>query len=126
MELPKPDDENEDYQELDKLADNGELTQETLQAKLNAYHEAYKQEFLEKTATSPENVEEYTRDFFKQNIHMAAAQIVWLAGNAESESVKLRASQLIVSEALVDDRASGDPIKNIIEGLKAKKTTANN
>lgn len=122
FKIPPPDDENEDFQELNELADKGELTQENLQSKLNEYHKAFAEEFETKTKAAPENVEQYTRDFFKENIHMAAAQIVWLAGNAESESVRLRACSTIVSEALQDARASGDPIKDIINGLKAKKT----
>ena len=106
------------------MMNDDELTQESLQSKLNEYHKAFAEEFEEKTKAAPENVEEYTRDFFKENIHMAAAQIVWLAGNAESESIRLNASKTIVTEALADASADGDPIKDIINGLKAKKATS--
>ena len=92
-----------------------------MQSKLNEYHKAFAEEFETKTKAAPENVEEYTKEFFKQNIHMAAAQIVWLAGNAESESIKLRAATTVVQEALADARADGDPIRDIINGLKIKK-----
>jgi hypothetical protein len=106
--------------EFDELNNDPELTQEKLQEKLNSYAEALRSEFEEANKESPENVETYTRDFFKKNIAMAAAQIVWLAGNSTSDSVRLRASQIVVSEALQDARADGDPIKDILAELAAK------
>jgi 2-keto-4-pentenoate hydratase len=106
--------------EFDELNNDPELTQEKLQEKLNSYAEALRSEFEESTKESPENVEEYTRDFFKKNIHHAAAQIVWLAANSTSDSVRLRASQIVVSEALTDARADGDPIKDILAELAKK------
>jgi hypothetical protein len=126
QEPPNPQDPaNEDFHELMDKAESGELTQEGLQEKLNAYHKALSEEFAVKAKAAPENTEEYTREFFKDNVHLAAAQIVWLAGNAESESVKLNACKTIVTEALADARADGDPIKDIINGLKAKKAAPN-
>jgi hypothetical protein len=94
-----------------------EVTEENLQQKLNEYAAAFRQEFEESTKNSPDNVEEYTRDFFKKNIHSAAAQIVWLSNNAASESVRLAASKLVVHEALTDARADGDPIKELLASL---------
>jgi hypothetical protein len=96
-----------------------ELTPERLQETLNNYAEAFRQEFETSTAASPENVEEYTRDFFKRNIHSAAAQIVWLANNASSESVKLKACTTIVHEALAPSTTPDDPIKQLMLELSA-------
>lgn len=96
-----------------------ELTPERLQETLNNYAEAFRQEFETSTAASPENVEEYTRDFFKRNIHSAAAQIVWLANNAASESVKLKACTTIVHEALAASSVPEDPMKQLLQELTA-------
>lgn len=107
--------------EFDELNNDPELTQESLQEKLNSYAAAFRQEFEEKSKVAPENVEAYTKDFFKANIHSAAAQIVWLSNNADSESVRLQASKLVVQEALTDARADGDPIKDLLESLGKNK-----
>lgn len=115
--MPKDD----DFSEMKEAADKGELTPESLNDKLNQYHEAFRQEFEDKTKKSPDNVDEYTTDFFKKNIHAAAAQVAWLAHNAESESVRLRASQFVIERALTDGRSDGDPIKELL-----KKLTKNN
>ena len=69
------------------------------------------------------NVEKYTRQFFRQNLPDAAAQVVWLSCNSTSDSVRLRACQIIIKEALEDARAEGDPIKDLLHDL-AKIPTA--
>lgn len=110
-------------------SDNSELfgpTDEALSNELAKYKLALEQEF--ERAPSPEdraaeNVEKYTRDFFKKHIASAAAQIVWLSANSTSDSVRLRACQIIVKEALEDARADGDPIKDILNGLMAVTNT---
>lgn len=95
-----------------------------LQKELQDYARAIRQEFAETNQLSglgdgPEsNVEKYTRSFFKNNLADAVAQIVWLACNATSDSVRLRASQIIVKEALEDCRTDGDPIKELFAMLK--------
>ena len=103
------------------MADNGELTEQSLQATLNSYAQAIKEEYEQTLAAENDlsNVEGYTRDFFKKNVHSAAAQIVWLANNAESESVKLKAATTVIHEALADARADGDPIKLLLAELTA-------
>jgi len=113
------------FDELNAQAENGELTDESLQEKLNQYSLALQQEYETKTEVAPENIEEYTRDFFKKNIHMAAAQIVWLAGNASKESTKLNAAKYVVEAALAEGRADGDPIKELLRSLQnsPSKTT---
>lgn len=68
------------------------------------------------------NVEKYTRKFFRQNLPDAAAQIVWLSCNSTSDSIRLRASQFIVKEALEDARAEGDPIKDLLQSLSLTPT----
>jgi len=111
--------DNDDYERLNELAKKDELTQEKLQAELQAYSAALREEYETKSQATPENVEEYTREFFKKNVHAAAAQIVYLSHSAESESIRLRAAQTVVTEALKDARAEGDPIKSILAGLSA-------
>jgi hypothetical protein len=68
------------------------------------------------------NVEKYTRQFFRQNLPDAAAQIVWLSANSTSDSIRLRASTFIVKEALEDARAEGDPIKDLLQSLALTPT----
>ena len=114
-----------EYEKLSDLADAGELTQAKLQETLNAYASALQEEFKASTAQHPENVEEYTRDFFKKNVHSAAAQIVYLSNNAFSESVRLRAASMVVTEALKDSRADGDPIRDLLNELASNDNTAN-
>jgi hypothetical protein len=91
-----------------------------LQAELAAYKKALEEEFARSPSPedrAAENVEKYTRDFFKKNLATAAAQIVWLSGNSTSDSVRLRACQIIVKEALEDARADGDPIRDLLRDL---------
>jgi hypothetical protein len=113
---PTPDYE---FEKLSDLADAGELTQENLQEMLNGYANALQQEFEANVAKSPDDVEVYTRDFFKKNVHSAAAQIVYLSNNAFSESVRLKAASLVITEALKDSRADGDPIRDLLKELAA-------
>lgn len=97
--------------------DENEVTSENVHQYLNEYAAAMRSEFEDKTKATPDNVEAYTTDFFKSNIHAAAAQIVFLATNSDSDSVKLRASQFIIERALTDGRADGDPIKDLLKKL---------
>lgn len=118
-----PDNSLYSYEKLSDLADAGELTEEKLQEVLNGYAKAFQEEFEKSVSNSPENVEEYTRDYFKKNVATAAAQIVYLSNNAFSESVKLRAAQMVVSEALKDSRADGDPIRELLTELAKNDPT---
>jgi hypothetical protein len=123
---PQSTDDSE-FSELSQLADNGGLSAESFNQKLNSYAEAFRQEYEQSTKESPENVEQYTLDFFKKNIHSAAAQVVWLSNNADSETVRLSASKYVIDQALADGERDGDPIKDLLNSLKLKtktKTTA--
>lgn len=109
--------DNNELPDFDELNEK-DLTEETLQDELNKYRRAYQEEFENAVANdTPDNIEEYTREFFKKNITTAAAQIVFLAGNGETDSIKLRASKMIVDLALADSAADGDPIKEFLKGL---------
>lgn len=112
--------------DFEKMMADPELTEENLQATLNKYANAIRSEFEEATKEQEDlsRVEEYTRDFFKKNIHSAAAQIVWLSNNAESESVRLKAATTVLHEALADSRADGDPIKNLLNELTKQPAQA--
>jgi hypothetical protein len=119
-----PPEDNTEFEALKRLADDGELTAETLNAKLNSYAEAYRQEFETDSKADPDNVEEYTRDYFKKNIHVAAAQIVWLSVNSTSESVMLNASKYVIDAALKDAEAMGDPIRELMKSLQKNDATS--
>lgn len=110
----------EDYDnDFDRLNNDPELTEEKLKEEMSNYVKALEEEFRLKSESEPENVEAYTNEFFRKNAHYAAAQIAWLSLNAESESVKLTASKLIIEKALKVESDEKDPIKDIIAGLKA-------
>jgi len=109
-------------------------TDEELAKELKSYAKALREEFARETAeenstsglTEPvSNVEKYTRQFFRQNLPDAAAQIVWLSCNSDSDSVRLRACQIIIKEALEDARVEGDPIKDLLSDLKKIPTATN-
>jgi hypothetical protein len=112
-----------EFKALNEQADKGELTPEVLQAKLNQYHEAFRQEFEDSLKSADANVQAYTTDFFQKNVHHSAAQIAWLAINAESESVRLAASKYVVEMATKQsaEQTANDPIKELLESLTKKK-----
>ena len=99
------------------------LSDGELQKELHSYAAALRQEFeLSQSKTKDDesavNVERYTRDFFKKNLAHAAAQIVWLSSNSTSDSIRLKASQFIVKEALAGAQADGDPISELLRSLQ--------
>lgn len=94
-----------------------ELTEESLQQKLQKYHQAFEQEFNESVKSEPDKVTEQTLDYFKKEVPSAAAQIVWLAHNAESESVRKDCLKFVIQQGLSDARKDGDPIKKLMEEL---------
>jgi hypothetical protein len=98
------------------------LDDEKVQEKLNQYHEAFKQEFETSVKKNPENVDEYTREFFRDNLPMAAAQIAFLAANAESESVRFSASKYVILAAKEISETDGDPIKELLKELSGKSS----
>jgi hypothetical protein len=116
-----PENPQDDFDELMRQADEGELTPEKVQEKLNNYHAAFEQEFAEAAEKSPDNIIEYTQDFFKKNVAMAAAQIANLCGNAESETVRANCSKFIIEQASKDATGDGDPFKKLFAELQANK-----
>jgi hypothetical protein len=106
--------------DFDDLKNDPNLTEEKVQAKLNSYAKALRQEFEQATADQPESVHEYAQDFFKKNIHAAAAQIVWLSNNSTSDGIRLAAAKYVVEQALKDAKRDGDPIKDLLASLKNK------
>jgi hypothetical protein len=110
--------------DFDDLANDPNLTEEKVQAKLNSYAKALRQEFEQATADQPESVHEYAQDFFKKNIHAAAAQIVWLSNNSTSDGIRLAAAKYVVEQALKDAKRDGDPIRDLLKEIKAKPNSA--
>ena|SRR5215472_613167 len=94
------------------------ITDESLQAELQSYAAALRAEFAtaQASSTTPD-VERHTRDFFKKNVQDAALQIVWLAHNSDSDSIRLKASTFIIKEAFDSSRADGDPIAELMREL---------
>lgn len=93
------------------------LSEASLQQHLNEYHKALEAEFKVEVEKTPENVQELTTEFFKNNAAHAAAQIAWLSQHADSESVKLNAAKFIISAAIADGEKDGDPIKELLKQL---------
>lgn len=113
------DDKNEAERKIEELAASEEpVTNEEATKALNDYALALREEFEQKTNAEPENIELHTLEFFKANAHSAAAQIVHLANNAESESVRLAASKLVLQSGVKAQEAEKDPLKAILDGLK--------
>lgn len=101
--------------------DDSELTPESLQDKLSEYRQALEQEFRRDAENEPENIPAKIQGFFKENSVEAAAQIVFLAHNAESETVRSRLLQFIITEGKKDADKDGDPIREILNSLKQKE-----
>lgn len=121
MTLEPNEDNTPEEIELLAQARKGELTEANLQQKLNEYSLALKQEYETKTKERPDDLEEHTRDYFKDNLHNAAHQVVWLSNNADSESVRLSSCKLIIATALEQSKADGDPIAGLLAELTGKK-----
>jgi hypothetical protein len=117
------DDTNTSDHEPETTGNHSELfgpSDDALAAEYAKYAKSLREEFERNPSPedrAAENVERFTRDFFKKHIASAAAQIVWLSANSTSDSVRLRACQVIVKEALADARADGDGIKDLLKDL---------
>ena len=94
------------------------VTDESIQAELHAYAAALRAEFqmAQEQNTEPD-VEKHTRDFFKKNVQDAALQVVWLAHNSDSDSIRLKACTFIIKEAFEAGVKDGDPIKDLMREL---------
>lgn len=107
---------------------DNELTPDRLQDELAKYQAALKQEFelAEKAADGfdPLMVEASLKKFWLSNAPMSAAQIVWLAQFADSETVKLKANQFVIEQAKELSEAENDPVKRILMGLMKESTPA--
>lgn len=112
-----PNSENyvDDYE---RLRNDPELTTEMIKEELSRYEKALEEEMMVKAEAEPENIERHTSHFFKENAHFAAAQVVWLAMHAESETVRGNMSKYILDTAYKVEKENQDPIANIIEGLQ--------
>lgn len=101
-------------EQIDKAVKDGDLDPA---AELAKYAEALRQEYEIKIAETPDNVQEHTKDFFQKVAHTAAAQIVFLADHAESETVRLNANKFILTQAFADEETEKDPLKALLAGL---------
>ena len=99
--------------------------EQTLQDKLNSYHEAFRQEFT-KTATQESEPVAIARDsyeFLIRSSRVAAMRILWLSEHAENHSTQLKASQYIMDmaatflEILKQDETPPDSIEALVSKL---------
>jgi hypothetical protein len=97
------------------------LSDNEIQKAFNEYNAALEEEYQEKIEAEPEDVQELTRDFFKKQVVQAATQIVWIAHNSESDSVRLNACKLILAQAFEDAKQDGDPVRALL--MQAGLTT---
>lgn len=102
------------------------LTEETLQKRLREYQEAYRQEFEVSLKAKPDQAAELTQEFFKENMPLAGASIVWLAEHAESEGIRLAASKFIIERGTKDSEAQGDPLQRVLDQLTKPKGKVKN
>lgn len=109
---------NTDEDDFSKLTSDPNLTEEKLRAEMLKYEKAFEEEMNVLAESDSENISEYTSNFFKANAHFAAAQVVWLAMHAESETVRGSMSKYILESAHKVEKENQDPVANIIEGLK--------
>lgn len=110
-------DENQDSSSNDG---EEELTQESLQQKLQAYHAALKSEFEVTSEKDKKAQEDVSRDYLRKHVPVALAQVVHLAQFSTSDSVRLNASKFIIGESFKDEAEKGDPIADLIEQLNKK------
>lgn len=114
-----------EFSKLSEQADRGELTEESLQKQLNDYREAYRQEFEESVKNDPDEVTKHTQEFFKNEVPAAAAQMVWLAYNAESQNIQKDCLKFIIAQGLKDAKRDGDPIRDLLSELGKKPEPTN-
>jgi len=110
---------NDDLPELDPI------TAESLQAELRRYQQAYKEEFDQAQEAHPEQTIDNTLEFFKNNVPMACAQIVWLMENSTSDSTRLASSKYVIDrvfKGMVD--SPEDPVRDILAALMKGETPA--
>jgi hypothetical protein len=90
-----------------------------LQAKLNEYHKALEAELKasEQLANDADGLENVINETFKEHTPLAVARIVWLAGNAESEGVQLKAAETILKYGLAAAALENDPFKQLLNDL---------
>jgi len=99
---------------------NPGITDESLQKELQSYAAALRAEFqTAQQSNSTPDVEKHTRDFFKRNVQDAALQVVWLAHNSDSDSIRLKACTFIIKEAFEAGVKDGDPIMDLMRELAA-------
>lgn len=96
-----------------------------VQTELQKYAEAVRQEFAKSEQDRQEqlNKQTLTGEFFKGHVATAAAQLVWLSQNADSEAVRAACSKFIVNEANREATADGDPIRDLLKELKVAPPT---
>lgn len=113
------DNDNNSDMPIDPDSESSEdLTQAKLQEKLRLYQQAYKEEFELAEKEHPEQTIENTLDYFKKNVPMACAQIVWLMENSTSDATRLAAGKYVIDrvfKGMVD--SPEDPVRDILAAL---------
>lgn len=112
-------DESQEPQESNEPR-KGAPIDDKLAKELNEHHRALMEEFeLVNKELSPDSQIADIREYWRNKVPNACAQIAWLAMNAHSEGIKLSANKYIIQEAYAE---TGD--KNLEDILKSLKITA--
>lgn len=116
---------SDEPRDFDELMSDPNLDQKMGETELQKYAKALQQEFEKKSAVEPDNVEVYLKEFWKANVHSAAAQIVWVSNHSTSDTARLAASKFIVQEAFAEEQAGQDPVRDLLKQLAGNdKATA--
>lgn len=102
---------------FEQMSSDPEFTEEDLRLELAKYSKALKEEFETSIAAEPENVAEHSQTYFKAHVPSAIAQLVWLANNAESETVRMNASKYVFEQASKKEEADKDPVSALLRKL---------
>lgn len=98
-----------------------QLAEQTLQRELENYRRALESEYAASQVPGAEtNLVAKVQDLYKDNAVKAAHDIIWLANNSTSDSVRFSALKHITTEAFKHAIADNDPYKQLLDQLTKK------
>jgi hypothetical protein len=105
-------------------SDNSELTPETLQEKLRAYHKSFQEEFAKPANEINEDSEAIAnkaKEVLIKCIPDAAATLAYLCNFAESATIRLQAAKYIMDNGLgkTGFATPADPLEELVKQLTA-------
>ncbi len=112
--------DNDKLAEIAARADKGEITNAEMQMELSNYAKAYQQEFEEQrnaTNVNDPRVEENV-ELFRQNMGIAASEIISLMNHSDKDAIRLAAAKFIYSEAKEGLTPENDELNDILSKLQ--------